>query len=212
MNRDKLKEKYGKEEVLITKFEDMPELEEGFNKMRKDDPKINKIIENSHFQKRYKTEHNHEKIELIPYTIVTDLMGEKIFCYKRLKGGGEDRLHEKLSIGVGGHINPFQNKRGSKLIDLSLKRELVEELIIIPDALFNAYNSFMGVIRLTKTPVDSDHLALLNQVAINEEYCNKDYISVREQDTLEGEFVTVDYLKNNYEKLENWSQIVVNNL
>ena len=32
--------------------------------------------------------------------------GERILLLRRLDKGGESRLHDKLSIGVGGHINP----------------------------------------------------------------------------------------------------------
>ena len=43
----------------------------------------------------------------IPYVIVK--RDNEVFLYKRLSNGGEARLYDQLSIGVGGHMNPLES-------------------------------------------------------------------------------------------------------
>lgn len=45
------------------------------------------------------------KLQLLPY--MTLLRGSEVFSYTRGDGGAEDRLHGKLSIGLGGHVDGF---------------------------------------------------------------------------------------------------------
>ncbi len=40
--------------------------------------------------------------QLIPYVVLRS--GDEVFCYTRGKKGGEQRLHDRWSLGVGGHI------------------------------------------------------------------------------------------------------------
>src|SRR5437762_13268160 len=42
--------------------------------------------------------------QIIPYVIV--MHGDEVFTLRRLRKQTEARLHDKVSIGVGGHINP----------------------------------------------------------------------------------------------------------
>ena len=49
--------------------------------------------------------------QVIPYGIVT--CEERVLLVRRTKGGGEARLHDKLSIGIGGHINPVDAGSGT---------------------------------------------------------------------------------------------------
>ena len=48
--------------------------------------------------------------QIIPYVVLR--RGDKIFMTRRLKKGGEARLHGLMSIGVGGHINPVDDAAG----------------------------------------------------------------------------------------------------
>src|SRR4030095_16162199 len=49
--------------------------------------------------------------QIIPYTLVQ--CGERVLLTRRTKGGGEARLHDKHSIGIGGHINPVDLEQGT---------------------------------------------------------------------------------------------------
>ena len=42
--------------------------------------------------------------QIIPYLVLRD--GDCIFLMKRTRAGGDARLHDLYSIGVGGHLNP----------------------------------------------------------------------------------------------------------
>jgi predicted NUDIX family phosphoesterase len=44
--------------------------------------------------------------QVIPYTVLR--RGPEVFVFRRLTGGGEARLHDLRSIGVGGHIEPSE--------------------------------------------------------------------------------------------------------
>lgn len=144
----------------------------------------------------------------IPYGIITR-DGKEIYVYERLAGGGEGRLHNKLSIGVGGHMNPIKGITTFEgLLTENLMRELEEELdiqtpeeiVAEPVCLIN--DDFEEVSRV--------HIGILAKIdlpAVAE-------VSVRETEQLRGFWATVEELKQPevFERLEGWSQIAVNTL
>lgn len=71
-------------------------------------------------------------LQLLPYIVV--YQGEEIFMYRRGKGGGELRLHDQLSIGVGGHVDSetdlYKDNKPMLLKHLQdeASREIEEEL------------------------------------------------------------------------------------
>ena len=92
--------------------------------------------ENQLFLDRYETSIIQEKPaeedlsyqQIIPYTIVVH--NEKIFLYERAPPGvnTEERLASKLTIGVGGHIEPTDEDEEENIVLTSLKREIQEEI------------------------------------------------------------------------------------
>ncbi len=89
------------------------------------------------FVERAVAETRPEWKQLIPYTLVAGPEG--VMLMERTKAGGDARLHHKLSIGVGGHVNPIDApglddrptsdpaaRRG--LLGRAGRRELAEEL------------------------------------------------------------------------------------
>ena len=60
--------------------------------------------------------------QVIPYLVLRD--GERWFLMRRTRGGGDARLHDRWSIGVGGHLNP-----GDGDVAGGLRREWAEELV-----------------------------------------------------------------------------------
>lgn len=62
--------------------------------------------------KRPECEKNYNFIQMIPYIILRDIDREtgavKYLTYKRGKKGKENKLHDKFSVGVGGHISVNQ--------------------------------------------------------------------------------------------------------
>ncbi|MEI3063149.1 MAG: hypothetical protein V8S72_09590 [Oscillospiraceae bacterium] len=66
--------------------------------------------------------------QIIPYVVLR--RGDEIFMTRRLKKGGEARLHGLMSIGVGGHINPVDDVDRENVLLRGLERELDEEVEI----------------------------------------------------------------------------------
>ena len=57
---------------------------------------------NHEFRPRPEMEQDPSYRQIIPYVAVT--RGDEVFATRRLDKGGEARLHGRLSLGVGGHI------------------------------------------------------------------------------------------------------------
>ena len=68
--------------------------------------------------------------QVIPYVIFA--YEDSVFAYRRGKSGGEERLHEQYSIGIGGHIEIDDRTLFSKddfgYFD-AMRREVVEEIV-----------------------------------------------------------------------------------
>ncbi len=76
----------------------------------------------------------------IPYVVIR--RGTEIYSYERLKGGGESRLHQKLSIGFGGHMNAILSSSFTEMLEANTQRELHEELFLIQKAKIYANHWF----------------------------------------------------------------------
>jgi predicted NUDIX family phosphoesterase len=130
--------------------------------------------------------------QVIPYLVLRD--GERWFLMRRTRGGGDERLHEKWSIGVGGHLNP-----GDGGIDRGLLREWQEELV----ADFVPPFRPLGLLNDDTTDVGSVHLG----VVFVADAAGRE-VAIREIDKLTGDFVTTDVVAGGADHLETWSRIV----
>jgi predicted NUDIX family phosphoesterase len=139
--------------------------------------------------------------QLIPYGVVT--RGTDVFLLERLLGGGEARLHGKLSIGVGGHINPPDLEPRSAaapsaaILHLGMHRELTEELVIRGP--FDA--TPVGLINDDTTPVGRVHLGVVYRIVL----AAAGSAEVRETETLRGRFVPWSEVAAQRARLETWS-------
>lgn len=138
----------------------------------------------------------------IPYVIIR--RGESVFLYKRLGKGGETRLHDQLSIGVGGHMNKEYNYWDENL-SINILRELEEELEIKTKHKFVIKPKPIGLINDDLNEVGRMHICILLIVDIPHEAS----VEVKETDTLEGYWVRIKDLKKSplHEQLETWSQM-----
>lgn len=139
----------------------------------------------------------------IPYAVIK--RGDEVFVYKRLSGGGETRLHDQLSIGIGGHMNRINNIYDWKdNLLLNFYRELHEELDImdpIPEP------EIIGLINDDNDEAGEYHIGILMVVTLPEHV----EVSVRETDKLEGYWLrSKDLWKHPlFESLEAWSKLAV---
>jgi len=171
------------------------------------DKTVNKIIKNIsntyEVMRRGDAEKNEKFKQPIPYAVIK--RGNEVFVYERLKGAGEVRLHNKLSIGVGGHMNEVPGEKDfNKILNENLLREIEEELII-DNKKFKV--TPIGLINDDEDEVGRVHIGILVAIEVPE---GTD-VQVRETEELQGQFLQIEKLKLRqfYERLENWSKIAI---
>jgi predicted NUDIX family phosphoesterase len=123
-----------------------------------------------------------------------------------LKGAGETKLHNKFSLGVGGHMNYVENtNRFDEVVFENLHREIEEELHVFSTV--KPEIKFIGLINDDSNEVGQVHIGLLVVIDVHKDTI----VEVRETEELAGKFISIDELKEKevYERLENWSKIVV---
>lgn len=145
--------------------------------------------------------------QIIPYSIV--VCNEHILLTKRMKSGGESRLHEKYSIGIGGHINPEDADGAAQAarnpIDRGTRRELAEEL-----AVRGTYNiRRVGIINDDSNAVGAVHVGVVQVIHTDAP------VEIREREQLEGRLITSDELQKllvSGANIETWSQLLIPHL
>ncbi|HEY4753455.1 MAG TPA: NUDIX domain-containing protein, partial [Candidatus Limnocylindrales bacterium] len=129
--------------------------------------------------------------QVIPYLVLRD--GERWFLMRRTRAGGDARLHDLGSIGVGGHLNP-----GDGDVAGGLRREWREEVEadFLPD--FTA----VGLLNDDTTPVGSVHVGFVYTA----DAAGRP-VAIRETDKLTGAFATTDEVAAVQAGLETWSRL-----
>lgn len=185
------------EQVLVVKREKIEQYISGRNGLIRDNTeKLLDIIMNEHeFMPRPEAEERPDHKQIIPYVILRQ--GDKVFVTRRLNKGGEARLHGKISIGVGGHINPADEE--GNLLMCGLWREIHEEVQL------NKHGELVscGFINDDSNSVGSVHLGACFTLRVEGD------VSVRETEKLEGLWMTLPELKSNYDNMETWTQIAL---
>lgn len=151
---------------------------------------------NYRFFDRDKAEADPSYKQLIPYvTIISD----QVLCLERTSAQSEERLHGKISLGVGGHINPDDTSPNfQELIRKAMFRELTEELWIEPTEPI-----LVGLINDQSNPVGAVHLGL--------HYILKSAQRplVRETDKMKALWCAPPQLAALRPRMETWSQILL---
>ena len=70
------------------------------------------IVDQHFFLPRAQAEYDATVKQIIPYVLLR--RGDAYFLLRRLKKQTETRLHDKLSLGVGGHINPTETPHSAQ--------------------------------------------------------------------------------------------------
>ena len=130
--------------------------------------------------------------QVIPYLVLRDR--GRYFLMQRTRAGGDVRLHDRWSIGVGGHLNP-----GDRDLRGGLLREWHEELV----ADFEPPFRLVGLLNDDTTEVGSVHLG---SVYVAE--ADGRPVEVRETEKLRGAFATVAEVRAVEADLETWSRLV----
>ena len=157
---------------------------------------------NVQFRPRSEVETDPGFKQLIPYMIFchADSSGDvHIFQYVRGKGMGESRLHQKRSIGVGGHI--AAEDRGHPSDDVyreGMLRELHEEVVLRT----TFAEQCIGLINDDSTEVGSVHLGIVHRLDVAEPN-----VFSNEADLIESGFMPLRELRNYKDQMESWSAI-----
>ncbi|AEB23858.1 MULTISPECIES: hypothetical protein [Bacillus] len=139
----------------------------------------------------------------IPYVVIR--RDDEVFVYERLAGGGESRLHNKLSLGFGGHMNPMEGAASfSEVLKENTDRELAEELYIREEDKQNIVT--LGLINDDENNVGKVHIGILSALQL----ASGAQVEVKEKDQIAGRWMKVSELKEQdvYQRLETWSQFV----
>ena len=130
--------------------------------------------------------------QIIPYLVLRD--GDRYFLMRRTRAGGDVRLHDRWSIGIGGHLNP-----GDDGLSGGLEREWREELVADFEPAFTPF----ALLNDDTTDVGAVHLG----VVVLADAGGRP-VAVRETDKLSGAFASPAEVADGSEHLETWSRIV----
>jgi len=154
------------------------------------------------FLPRSEAETNPEFVQVIPYCVL--LKNGHVFAYSRGKSGGEDRLHVKLSLGVGGHLNDADNSTDfSNTYETGLRRELDEEVRLTGEY----QDELVGFIYDDSNDVGRVHFGVVHLITVPE-----DWEATTEKCLEKSSFFPVSVIVSWKEQFENWSQLVISNL
>ncbi|MGM0556198.1 MAG: hypothetical protein ACQEVA_07450 [Myxococcota bacterium] len=185
--------------VPRVELENLDVLEHGF----RPDPEgivYDKLVKHVAFARRGDLEQDPTRKQLIPYCVLTH--GSDVFVMRRKSAQTEARLHDKLSFGVGGHINPDDARKNAAddVVQGGMLQELHEELFV-PDDLEPRY---AGTLNDDSNEVGRVHLGV---VYVCE--APRDAVSVRETDKMVGEWYSPHDLEDASNRLETWSQLLL---
>jgi predicted NUDIX family phosphoesterase len=160
------------------------------------------IVKNGLFRKRSELEQDPSFKQIIPYAVLSNR--DSYYLFKRTSGQTEKRLHNKFTLGAGGHMNPggSMESKDNYLID-ELKRELFEEVRLLNGCLIEDIE-FIGFINDDTIPVGRAHIGLLYNIRVS----NKE-VYINETDKMTAEWVDKSSLTEFYKDMETWSKIVL---
>jgi predicted NUDIX family phosphoesterase len=134
--------------------------------------------------------------QVIPYLVLRDR--GRLFLMRRTRAGGDARLHERWSIGIGGHLNPEDGDVVS-----GLAREFAEEL----EADWTPEPRLIGLLNDDTDPVGAVHLG----VVFLAEAAGRP-VAIRETEKLDGAFVAPRDVLRVYDRLETWSRLLYDHM
>ena len=73
---------------------------------------LKRIIQNGLFLRRSELEEDPSFKQIIPYAIISNK--KSFYLFKRTSKQTEKRLHNKFSLGVGGHMNPDDSMKSKE--------------------------------------------------------------------------------------------------
>ncbi len=168
------------------------------------DAAVSSFLESSahHFMPRSAAEDDPSFKQLIPYCVFR--CGDQILHYTRGKAGAERRLHAKISVGVGGHINPTdaeEGRTGAEMYFAAVARELEEELVIQSSRV----SRIVALLNDDSNPVGAVHLGIVHLIDLE-----STAVQSREDALCDLQFSSLSALRGPmHDSLESWSQLCI---
>jgi predicted NUDIX family phosphoesterase len=159
-------------------------------------PYLDAIATAAEFRPRSLLEFDPAWKQIIPYLVLRD--GERLFLMRRSRSGADARLHERWSIGIGGHVDP----RDGDLLG-GLRREWAEEI----EAAFMPRFRRVGLLNDDQDPVGAVHLGVVYFADAAGRA-----VAIRERNKLSGEFASLDEVRAMRDGLETWSSLILDAL
>lgn len=160
--------------------------------------------QNNLFLARSAAEEDPGHKQLIPYLLLRHR--DRVLCYTRGKSGGEARLHARMSIGIGGHINDGDARAqhfDAAAYLRAVERELHEEL----DLPGGYRQRAVALLNDDSNAVGRVHLGVVHLVEVGSPQVNP-----REDAIGAPEFLGIADLRARHDRLESWSQICLGGL
>jgi predicted NUDIX family phosphoesterase len=156
------------------------------------DELLHLIATNHFFIDRDTAEVSPQYRQIIPYVVIRH--GDECFALVRTRKQTEARLHDKMSLGIGGHINPGHD------LQAGLQKELDEEVRIGGTHTL----TFAGILNDESTEVGRVHLGAVYLLDTS----TRD-VEVLETEKMRGEWIPRAALSESRDAMESWSQIVL---
>lgn len=183
------------EEVLVVERKALEALLPGQAFVQEGIEEVRQFILQTHtYLSRAQAEQDTRVKQIIPYVLIR--RGEQYYLLRRLRKQTEARLHDKLSLGVGGHINPTEEESGDPL-QAGLLRELGEEVDVEDVKSLGC----VGLINENNGGVSDYHTALVYLLETEGE------VRVRETEKTSGAWAGPEEIREKFSALETWSQI-----
>jgi len=160
------------------------------------------------YKERDEAEVDSNYLQIIPYILVSK--DKDLFLYSRLKKGGESRLHNKLSVGIGGHVDHVdQHLSNKETVMYNANKELYEELNV------ELTGEYLDILTTNKIIYDDSnevgrvHLGMLMTCDVS----NRE-VTVKETEKIEGRFYTPNEIRELYQErgddaFETWTTIAL---
>jgi len=160
---------------------------------------------NNFFMDRGRAEEDPSFKQIIPYALFH--YEGRYLHYTRGKSGGESRLHAQGSVGIGGHINPVDERAdplGRETYLAGVEREIDEELLIVGEH----KNRIVGLLNDDSNDVGKVHLGVVHVFELE-----SNQVKSGEDSLANLAFQTIADLKGElHHSLETWSKHCVDTL
>ncbi len=161
------------------------------------------VIKTGKFISRELAERSPQFKQIIPYSLLR--WGNQVFRYQRTRSGGEKRLFNLFSIGVGGHVNPIDMGNNSmdvfSIIEAARTREILEEF----DCRLMEPPRLIGMLNDNSNEVGSVHLGIVYEYELQ-----SSSVKPNEMDNFSSyDLVEKNKLLIDIDNFETWSQIVI---